>query len=109
VTKPYQSDYIDWDAGREGYVDVPRTPTCVSGPKAASHSRGKRYLLSIPAEERVGSLIAAGGTIWATYIATVDYASLWRMQILPPGPMEVCALGILAWLHAKWRRSTKVD
>jgi hypothetical protein len=29
------------------------------------------------------------------------------MQIMPPGPVEVCALGILAWLHAKWRRATR--
>ena len=109
VTKPHQSDHIDWDAGREGYVDVPRTPTYVPVHKGASPTRGKQHLLSIPAEERLGSLIAAGGTIWATYVATVDYASLWKMQIMPPGPMEICTLGVLAWLHAKWRRSTKVD
>jgi hypothetical protein len=109
VKKPHQSDYIDWDAGREGYVDVPRTPTYVPVHKGGTPTRGKQHLLSIPAEVRLGSLIAAGGTIWATYVATVDYASLWKMQILPPGPMEVCALGVLVWLHAKWRRSTKVD
>ena len=109
VTKHSKSDYIDWDAGREGYVDVPRTPTYVPVHKGAIKPRGKGYLLSIPAQERLGSLIAAGGTIWATYVATVDYASLWKMQIMPPGPMEVCAVGVLAWLHAKWRRSMKVD
>jgi hypothetical protein len=109
VTKPYQSDYIDWDAGREGYVDVPRTPTYAPVAKTTVQPRGKRHLLSIRAEERFGSLLAGGGMIWATYVASVDYASLWKMQIMPPGPLEVCALGILAWLHAKWRRSTKLD
>lgn len=107
MTKPYQSDYIDWDVGREGYVDVPRTSTYVpvSKPKRSS----QQYRFSISTEERIGSLVAAGGTIWATYAVTADYAALWRLRLLPPGPLEVCALGILIWLHAKWRRSTKVD
>lgn len=60
---------------------------------------------SIRKEERFGSLLAAAGTIWATHVATRDYASLWQFEILRPGPLEVCALGILVWLHAKWRRS----
>jgi hypothetical protein len=105
VTKPYQNDYIDWDKGRDGYVNS-RT-AYVPNPKPAAKPSGTRYFLSISAEERVGSLIAAGGTIWAAYVATVDYAGLWRMQIMPPGPVEICILGVLAWLHAKWRRSTK--
>jgi hypothetical protein len=107
VTKPHQSDYIDWDAGREGYVDVPRAPTYV--PVSKPQRSSQQYRFSISTEERMGSLVAAAGTIWATYAATTDYAALWRLQILPPGPLEVCALGILVWLHAKWRRSTKVD
>ncbi|HWY20919.1 MAG TPA: hypothetical protein VNX26_06825 [Candidatus Acidoferrum sp.] len=105
MTKPYQSDYIDWDKGRDGYINSPTAYVPVPKPAAS----GRRYLLSIAAEERFGSLIAAGGTIWAAYVATVDYAGLWRMQIMPPGPVEVCILGVLAWLHAKWRRSAKVD
>lgn len=109
MTKPYQSDYIDWDAGRQSYVDLPPAPVYTPVPKPAGKASGQSYRLRISTEERLGSLIAAGGTIWATYAATVDYAALWRMQILPPGPLEVCALGILIWLHAKWRRSTKVD
>jgi hypothetical protein len=109
VRKNDQTEFIDWDARREGYVDLPRVPMYAPVHTTASKASGQRYPFSISAEERVGSLVAAGGTIWATYVATVDYASLWRMQIAPPGPLEVCALGILVWLHAKWRRSTKVD
>ena len=109
MTKPHQSDYIDWDAGREGYIDVTRTPTYVPVSKPAGKHGGQRYRFSISTQERIGSLTAAAGTIWATYVATADYAALWRLQISPPGPLEVCALGILIWLHAKWRRSTKVD
>jgi hypothetical protein len=108
MTKPYQNDYIDFDGGREGYVDSPLTATYVSAPKTASKSDGQRHRFSVLGEERLGSLIAATGAIWVTYVATVDYAALWRFQILPPGPLEVCALGILTWLHAKWRRSARV-
>lgn len=110
MAKSDRGDYIDWDAGREGYVQS-RTKyvPVVQIPKPAKTVRGQRNLLSIRGEELLGSLIAAAGTIWAVYVATVDYDSLWRMQIMPPGPVEVCAVGILAWLHAKWRRSTKVD
>jgi hypothetical protein len=109
VIKPHQSADMDWDRGREGYVALPRTATYVPVPKPSTKPSSQRYLLRVRTEEHLGSLLAAAGTIWATYVATIDYASLWQMQILPPGPVEVCALGILVWLHAKWRRSMKVD
>ncbi len=108
MTKPYQSEYIDFDEGREGYVASPRTAAPVSVPKTARKSGGQRHRFSVLGEERLGSLIAATGAIWVTYVATVDYANLWQFQILPPGPLEVCALGILTWLHAKWRRSARL-
>ncbi|MGA9978780.1 MAG: hypothetical protein WBQ08_09105 [Candidatus Sulfotelmatobacter sp.] len=80
----------------------------VPAPKPASPPSRPRYILRIRTEELLGSLLAAAGTIWATYVATSDYTSLLHMQIMPPGPVEVCALGILVWLHAKWRRSLKI-
>ena len=101
--------YIDWNSGREGYLDTPRTPTYLATPKTANASKGQSGWLSISAETRLGSLIAGGGMIWIAYVASTDYAGLWRLQIAPPGPLEVCALGILVWLHAKWRRSTRPD
>jgi hypothetical protein len=108
VPKPDKTDYIDWDAGREGYIpSKPRYIPVVEIPKSAPKKDRERHLLSIRAQERLASSIAAGGTIWAVYVATFDYNNLWRMHIMPPGPVEVCALGILAWLHAKWRRSIK--
>jgi hypothetical protein len=109
VAKLDPSDDIDWKSGRQGYVNTPaKFVPVVAIPKAAPKPPGSNNLLSIRAEERLGSLIAAGGIIWAVYVATMDYNSLWRMQIMPPGPVEVCTLGILAWLHAKWRRSAKL-
>jgi hypothetical protein len=95
-----RNDFIDWNEGRDGYVPAPRAVT-----KAAE----RQFLLRTRTEELLGSLLAGAGTIWATYVATQDYASLWHTQIMPPGPVEVCALGILVWLHAKWRRSLKAS
>jgi hypothetical protein len=102
-----QKDYSDWDHRHEEYFASSNKFIPVVAVREPAKKQGRGNLLSIRAEERMASLIAAGGTIWAAYVATVDYNHLWRMQIMPPGPVEVCALGILAWLHAKWRRSLK--
>ncbi len=61
----------------------------------------------IKTEERLGCLIASAGLVWGAQVLTAnihDLDSLMRT----PGPLEVCALGILMWLHAKWRRSVAV-
>lgn len=101
-----KSDQNDWT--RESYRQSPdRFVPVVAIPKKAPKSRGEGNLLSIRAEERFGSLVAAGGTIWMVYVATVDYSNLLHLRIMPPGPLEVCAIGVLAWLHAKWRRSIR--
>ncbi len=100
-----RNDYVDWDSGREGYLNLRPKPTYAPSAKPAVKPTGEGHLLSIRGEEFFGSLIAAAGTVWAVYVATTDYAGLWRLQIMPPGPIEVCVLGVLAWLHAKWRRS----
>ena len=104
------NDHIDWNARREGYVDNhSKFIPVVDIPKTPQKKSGQGSLLSARAEERLGSLLAAGGTAWLVYVATVDFNNMWQMRIMPPGPVEVCAVGILMWLHAKWRRSIKVD
>ena len=56
-------------------------------------------------EKRVSAAsFAAGGIVWSIQEATQGLAELWQLRLLPPGPLEVCAIGILIWLHAKWRR-----
>jgi hypothetical protein len=112
MTTPFQSGHVNWNEGRvrESYDIVPLAPTYApvhqtAEPVGKPIDRGDRW--SIVGEERLGSLVAAAGTVWAVYLATLDYDALLRMHILPPGPIEVCALGILVWLHAKWRRSIK--
>jgi hypothetical protein len=108
VAKSDKRDFIDWDAGREGYVQNPSAAR-VYAPcaKPTGNRSAQNATASIRREERLGSLIAAAGVIWGVYVATHDYASLWIFDISRPGPLEVCALGILAWLHAKWRSSLK--
>lgn len=104
VGKNDRGGFIDWDAGREGYERVPiRYAPTAPVDKSAGNSASR--LQSIRREERLGSLIAAAGTIWVVYAATHDYTNLWRLQINPPGPLEIAALGIVIWLHAKWRRN----
>ncbi len=63
--------------------------------------------MGVHAEERMASLVAAGGIIWAVKIAT---DSLNQMPVLafPLGPLEICSLGVAVWLHAKWRRSLRL-
>lgn len=65
--------------------------------------------------ERLGSLMAGGGIVWAVYVAT-EQADLsefflesgFRKIFLQSGPMEVCALGIILWLWGKWKRSVSL-
>ena len=112
VAQSEKGDFFNSDDRREGYIDRP-VVAYVTPPKPVIRTAGKPprkddHSLSIRWEERVASLIAAGGAIWAAYAATQDINALWKVQIMPPGPVEVCALGVLAWLHAKWRRSNQV-
>ncbi len=109
MKKYTQIDQVDWDRGREGYLDLPQKAVYAPVAKPAQKRKGQEPLLGISAEERLGSLITVGGMIWGAYTATVHFTGVFSLDLIPPGPIEVCALGILVWLHAKWRRSTKVN
>ena len=112
VTKNHQSGDVGWDRGREAYLDLPQKPVYAPVAKPAHKVKGQgggTPLISISTQERLGSLIAAGGIVWGVYIATQNFAGIWSFDLVRQGPMEVAALGILIWLHAKWRRSTKVS
>jgi len=107
VAKYQQNDDAGWDRGREGYLDLPQQPVYAPLAKPAQKRKEKEPLFSIATEERLGRLIAAGGMIWCAYSATLEYAGVWSLELFRPGSIEVCALGIVVWLHGKWRRSTK--
>ncbi|HUK47797.1 MAG TPA: hypothetical protein VLW06_09400 [Terriglobales bacterium] len=64
-------------------------------------------MLRIKTEERLGSLIAGAGIVWASYVVSQNFNGVLQLPPLPPGPLEIGAVGILVWLHAKWRRSLK--
>jgi hypothetical protein len=59
--------------------------------------------MAIHSEERIASLIAAAGVIWAVRVTATSMFPAYATA-LTVGPMETCAIGILIWLHAKWRR-----
>ena len=60
--------------------------------------------MKIRAEENLGILIVMGGFVWAALQVRqhlLHISPSWFRE----EPLEVCALGIVVWLHAKWRRS----
>ncbi len=57
-------------------------------------------------ESRIGGVVASIGIIWATHLITRDFSGFDNLT-LPPGPLEVCAVGVIIWLHAKWRSSLR--
>ncbi len=93
----------EWSAAgeRAGY-EVRAVPI-----QPAARVQPKRRML-IQSEERLGSLLAGGGIIWSAYVMSLNSGGWAALQAVP-GPREICALGLLIWLHAKWRRSTKLN
>ncbi len=60
-------------------------------------------------QERIGCLVAAAGVIWAVKVATTNFTSVPWLWPPPVGPLELCGVGVIIWLTAKWRRAVKVD
>lgn len=58
-------------------------------------------------EGRIGSIVAGLGLVWAAKVNTYNFTGLPPSVIFPPGPLETCAVGILIWIHAKWRGSVQ--
>jgi hypothetical protein len=58
-------------------------------------------------EARVGLLTFGGGAIWATKVETIQISNVFHL-LMTPGPLELSAIGLLIWLHAKWRRSVRL-
>ena len=64
--------------------------------------------MGIRLEEQFASLLSGGGLILAVYLGTQHLTSIQNF-LLPLGPLEICAVGALMWLHAKWRRATHTN
>ena len=56
-------------------------------------------------QERIGSLISAAGIAWGVKVETESFSNLSRLMLPTGGPLELCALGLLLWIYAKYRRS----
>jgi hypothetical protein len=97
-----QSDV--WPQEREGYSE---NVTPAYAP-VAKPTYQRSYPASVRTEERIGSIIAGIGMILVAQSVTKDLPGVLRLGIMHPGPLETCAIGILIWLHAKWRRASRV-
>jgi hypothetical protein len=64
--------------------------------------------VNIRTQEILGGCIAAAGIIWFGAIMTADFSRVALMRVPPPGPLELCGLGVVIWLIAKWRRSIRL-
>jgi hypothetical protein len=64
--------------------------------------------MGIHLEEQIASLLSGGGLIFAVYVGTRHLTSIQNF-LLPLGPLEICAVGVVMWLHAKWRRATSMN
>jgi hypothetical protein len=59
-------------------------------------------------EERIASLIAAGGMVWFVKLSTQNFTALDKLT-LPMNAVYITAMGVVIWLHAKWRRSVDIQ
>ena len=98
---------MDCDEEREGYVNPVRPaypPIHTSASQSVSSHQARAYHF----EETLGALITAAGGIWAVYMVILQRGSFWQLQ-WPPTPAEICGVGLLILLHAKWRHAAKAE
>lgn len=95
-----------WPAEREGYSDL----HCVAyAPLRQTPLLKQRRQLPIEIQERISTLIVVAGMIAAAHAVMSGLPGVLRLHLFPPGPLEICCLGVLIWLHAKWRRLVKLS
>lgn len=59
-------------------------------------------------QARLAGLICGGGLAWCAYITTNNFTSFANIHIPDGGPKEVIALGVVIWLHSKYRRMVEI-
>lgn len=99
----HQSDF--WPEHQAGQPR-PQPPVVVH---TSSNSWLWNLLFGIQTETRLGSLIAAAGLIMAAKTGTMQIPTSLGNFSFPPGPLELCGIGMIVWLHAKWRKASKPD
>ena len=91
-----------WGHEREGYTE--QREVAYAPAKSVSATLPPSWLRI---EENLGSLGASAGVVWGVQVATSHLPNI-EALLETPGPLEVCALSALIWLHAKWRRSVRL-
>jgi hypothetical protein len=92
---------INYGASRQ------RVAYSAGGPLFAAHVEVEAWWKRPTTEARLGLITFGGGLVWASRVQTIDVANLFRL-LMTPGPLEFSAIGLLLWLHAKWRRAVRV-
>jgi len=91
-----------WGHEREGYTE--KHQVAYAPAKSASAPSAPTWLRI---EQNLGSLGASAGVVWGVQVATSHLPDIGAIM-QSPGPLEVCAVSTLIWLHAKWRRSVRL-
>lgn len=60
--------------------------------------------MNIRIEESIGSWVAILALLWGAHIS-LTRLSAGQAFLLPTNQLEIAAIGVLIWIHAKWRRS----
>lgn len=92
-----------WGHEREGY-SAHRPQVAYAPAKLAAEASAPHWLHW---EERLSSMGAGLGVLWGVHVSATHpnvLDALWETT----GPLELCAVASLFWLHAKWRRSTQL-
>jgi hypothetical protein len=88
-----------WPEERSGY-DV-RVPVAYApAPPVASF----KPRIPLWVEEKIAAGIAVSGVLWGVQAATSPISRVENLTATP-GPLELCGISILVWLHSRWRRS----
>src|SRR5437764_10963412 len=90
----------EWPFEREGYSDQPQAASAAAPPAnmpAPSHPGRLETFL--------GSVLAGVGAVWTAQIVTQAGLTVPGTLTLNSHPIELTGIGILLWLHGKYRKS----
>src|SRR5215471_14547716 len=91
----------EWPYEREGYSDTLQVAYAAAPMKETEERSHKGRL-----EAFLGSLLTGCGAIWAAQVASSSGFSPTALT-LNSHPIELTAVGILIWLHGKYRKTAK--
>jgi hypothetical protein len=93
----------EWPYEREGYSEKPQAAYApVTPTKGATLSYPGRL------EAFLGSVIAGAGAVWTAQIVTAAGLVIPGTLTLHSHSVELTGIGILIWLHGKYRKATAV-